>query len=98
MQDHKIINLGEPRELTDAATMRYVSRFSHNALNAKVDWQGGVMQGALDLDNHKIVNLPPPQDPADAATKQYVDERNAYAVGRYIVLGKTYFSVRTKKA
>ena len=109
MNQHRIINLGQPRKRHHAATLEYVQKFDQGLDAIKLNKAGDTMTGNLDMDFNQIVNVSDPTNEADVATKQYVDlqiqnehDTRPYALGRYIVIPgddgiKRYFSVRAKK-
>ena len=84
MDNNKIINLAEPRERSDAATLGYVSRFSTFLQNSKVDWSGGTMTGSLSMGDFRLTNLAAPIDVSDATNKSYVDNLDQYLNNRKV--------------
>ena len=77
MANHKIINVADPTDLTDAANKKYVddeiAKIPHSdAGTLKLDGSR-VMAGDLNMNDHKINNLADPTDLTDAANKKYVD-------------------------
>lgn len=73
---NKITNCGQPTDGLDVVTKEYVDSdfitLTEN-LQSKVDKTGGVMQGALNMNNNKIINVEEPTHILDVANKKYVD-------------------------
>ena len=69
---HKIINLGEPIGIHDAATKNYVD--THSTGGSGI----GTITADLNLNSHKIINLTDPTSSYDATTKTYVDSKIVY--------------------
>ena len=47
MNEHQIVNLRDPVDGQDAATMQYVNNFATYLQNNKVDYSGGTMTGSF---------------------------------------------------
>jgi hypothetical protein len=95
--------LKRPTIANDDVTFEIVSSYFSSLQNSKVNWTGGTMTGALNMDSHKITNVGNPENEGDVTSKQYVDEKSKLSIsslGRYVVVeseNKTYFSIRARK-
>ena len=108
MEQHKIINLDEPRQRHHAATAAFVLDLTSRLNTEKLSKAGDTMTGNLIMDYNAIKEVGNPVDETDAVNKQYVDrieqhehDTRPYVLSRYIVLpeddSKVYFSVRARK-
>ena len=104
MNEHQIVNLRDPVNGQDAATMQYVNNFATYLQNNKVDYSGGTMTGILDMGDNKITGVADPENENDVVNKKYVDsvrDLDFDIIGRYLVIStssaKNYVSIRTKK-
>lgn len=70
MNSHKIINVTDPTDPQDAATLAYVTAQTSGIY---LPLAGGTMTGAINMGNHKITNMTNPSAAQDAVTLNYLN-------------------------
>jgi len=68
---YKIVNMAEPTNPSDAATMNYVD----TGLAGKLDTVGDAMTGDLDMGGNQVLNVGDPVDGGDGMNRNYADGR-----------------------